>query len=79
MFYLFAEGQTATAEVYKVLEVMPDVLLWLPSKTLDQRRAGSRIWGENWLKGFFNKPCNHALFVRQNLNLEVRRLQNKIR
>uniref|UniRef100_A0A7S0RE07 Glycosyltransferase family 92 protein n=1 Tax=Pyramimonas obovata TaxID=1411642 RepID=A0A7S0RE07_9CHLO len=71
MFYLFAEEKTATPEVASVLETMPDVLLWKPSKALDQRRAGSRIWGESWLRGFFNKPCNHALFVRQNLNLEI--------
>mmetsp|Transcript_12967 Transcript_12967/g.24719 ORF Transcript_12967/g.24719 Transcript_12967/m.24719 type:complete len:502 (-) Transcript_12967:176-1681(-) len=70
-FYLFAEGKTASPEVSQVLMEMPDIHLFLPSEQLDISRAHSRIWNETWLRGFFNKPCNHALFVRQNLNLEI--------
>jgi hypothetical protein len=43
----------------------------LRSPELDESHANSRIWGEKWLAGFFNKPCNYELFVRQNLNLET--------
>lgn len=31
----------------------------------------SRIWNETWLAGFFYKPCNYELFVKQSLNMEM--------
>lgn len=31
----------------------------------------SRIWNETWLTGFFYKPCNYELFVKQSLNMEM--------
>ncbi|KAG1335042.1 Glycosyltransferase-like [Cocos nucifera] len=31
----------------------------------------SRIWNETWLSGFFYKPCNYELFVKQSLNMEM--------
>lgn len=31
----------------------------------------SRIWNETWLSGFFFKPCNYELFVKQSLNMEM--------
>ncbi|KAK3021334.1 hypothetical protein RJ639_047077 [Escallonia herrerae] len=30
-----------------------------------------RIWNETWLAGFFYKPCNYELFVKQSLNMEM--------
>ncbi|CAN1124726.1 Glycosyltransferase-like At3g57200 [Linum perenne] len=31
----------------------------------------SRVWNETWLSSFFYKPCNHELFVKQTLNMEM--------
>ncbi|RWW23780.1 hypothetical protein BHE74_00014777 [Ensete ventricosum] len=31
----------------------------------------SRVWNETWLSGFFYKPCNYELFVKQSLNMEM--------
>ena len=41
-------------------------------KKLEYWHAHSHIWHERWLAGFFNKPCNSELFVRQSLNMEGR-------
>jgi hypothetical protein len=41
---------------------LPDVFYCLGS---------SRIWNETWLSGFFYKPCNYELFVKQSLNMEM--------
>lgn len=38
---------------------------------LEHMKAHSRAWNESWLGAFFNKPCNHELFVMQTLNMEV--------
>lgn len=35
------------------------------------RLSCSRIWNETWLAGFFYKPCNYELFVKQSLNMEM--------
>jgi hypothetical protein len=35
------------------------------------RLTCSRIWNETWLAGFFYKPCNYELFVKQSLNMEM--------
>ncbi|XP_049406166.1 glycosyltransferase-like KOBITO 1 [Solanum stenotomum] len=29
------------------------------------------IWNETWLAGFFFQPCNHELFVKHTLNMEM--------
>ncbi|PKA61202.1 hypothetical protein AXF42_Ash006098 [Apostasia shenzhenica] len=38
---------------------------------LEEKQAKSRIWNETWLAGFFYKPCNYELFVKQSLNMEM--------
>ncbi|XBJ19195.1 hypothetical protein VPH35_010213 [Triticum aestivum] len=40
------------------------------TKELEEQQA-SRIWNETWLAGFFYKPCNHKLFLKQALNMEM--------
>ncbi|XBI37499.1 hypothetical protein VPH35_122793 [Triticum aestivum] len=40
------------------------------TKDLEEQQA-SRIWNETWLTGFFYKPCNHKLFLKQALNMEM--------
>lgn len=45
--------------------------VFLRTPELEAAHAASRIWREKWLASFFRKPCNYALFVRQNLNLET--------
>ncbi|EHA8589397.1 Glycosyltransferase-like KOBITO 1 [Cocos nucifera] len=41
------------------------------TKHLVEKQAQSRIWNETWLAGFFYKPCNYELFVKQSLNMEM--------
>ncbi|XBI60269.1 hypothetical protein VPH35_041219 [Triticum aestivum] len=40
------------------------------TKELEEQQA-SRIRNETWLAGFFYKPCNHKLFLKQALNMEM--------
>ncbi|XBI49304.1 hypothetical protein VPH35_112885 [Triticum aestivum] len=40
------------------------------TKEFEEQQA-SRIWNETWLAGFFYKPCNHKLFLKQALNMEM--------
>lgn len=70
-YYLFVEGQAGTPEAIATLRQEPGVTVIPNDETLQARHAGSRIWSESWLYAFFNKPCNHELFVRQSLNMEM--------
>lgn len=70
-YYLFVEGQASTPEAITALRAEPGVTVIAGDEDLQSRHANSRIWNENWLSAFFNKPCNHELFVRQSLNMEM--------
>ncbi|CAI0439819.1 unnamed protein product [Linum tenue] len=41
------------------------------TRELEVQQANSRVWNETWLASFFYKPCNHELFVKQSLNMEM--------
>jgi hypothetical protein len=71
IYYLFVEGQASTPEAMAALRAEPGVTVIPGDEDLKTRHANSRIWSENWLSAFFNKPCNHELFVRQSLNMEM--------
>ena len=43
------------------------------------RLTCSRIWNETWLAGFFYKPCNYELFVKQSLNMEMAIVMARVR
>ncbi|ESW21010.1 hypothetical protein PHAVU_005G033300 [Phaseolus vulgaris] len=70
-FFLFVEGKAASPEVSNVLESIPGVKVIYRTKQLEEQQAKSRIWNETWLAGFFYKPCNYELFVKQSLNMEM--------
>ncbi|MED6138672.1 Glycosyltransferase-like KOBITO 1 [Stylosanthes scabra] len=70
-FFLFVEGMAASPEVSKVLKSIPGVKVIYRTKELEEQQAKSRIWNETWLAGFFYKPCNYELFVKQSLNMEM--------
>ncbi|KAF7824646.1 glycosyltransferase-like KOBITO 1 [Senna tora] len=70
-FFLFVEGKAASPEVSKVLESIPGVKVIYRTRELEEQQAKSRIWNETWLSGFFYKPCNYELFVKQSLNMEM--------
>ncbi|KAL1346381.1 hypothetical protein HN51_020056 [Arachis hypogaea] len=70
-FFLFVEGKAASPEVSKVLKSIPGVKVVYRTKELEEQQAKSRIWNETWLAGFFYKPCNYELFVKQSLNMEM--------
>jgi len=70
-FLLFVEGRAAKPNVAGVLESIPGVKVVYRTKDLEEQQAGSRIWNETWLSGFFYKPCNYELFVKQSLNMEM--------
>ncbi|TYI98617.1 hypothetical protein E1A91_D01G227500v1 [Gossypium mustelinum] len=70
-FFLFVEGKAASPVVSKVLESIPGVEVIYRTKELEEQQAKSRIWNETWLAKFFYKPCNHELFVKQTLNMEM--------
>ncbi|XP_039122564.1 glycosyltransferase-like At2g41451 [Dioscorea cayenensis subsp. rotundata] len=70
-FYLFVEGKAAKPNVTVVLESIPGVKIIYRTKELEEKQARSRIWNETWLAGFFYKPCNYELFVKQSLNMEM--------
>lgn len=71
IFYLFVDGQAARADVQAQLALLPGVTVIPRNEELIERQAHSRIWNETWLAAFFHKPCNHELFVRQSLNMEI--------
>jgi hypothetical protein len=50
---------------------MQGVMVIHRTKELEDKQAKSRIWNETWLAGFFFKPCNYELFVKQSLNMEM--------
>uniref|UniRef100_A0ACD5WJ88 Uncharacterized protein n=1 Tax=Avena sativa TaxID=4498 RepID=A0ACD5WJ88_AVESA len=70
-FLLFVEGKAAKPTVAGVLESIPGVKVVYRTKELEEQQARSRIWNETWLAGFFYKPCNYELFVKQSLNMEM--------
>jgi hypothetical protein len=70
-FYLFVEGQAATPAAVAALRAERGVRVVERDAALLARHNASRIWGETWLSAFFNKPCNHELFVTQSLNMEA--------
>ncbi|TVU31481.1 hypothetical protein EJB05_23168 [Eragrostis curvula] len=70
-FLLFVEGKAAKPHVAGVLESIPGVKVVYRTKELEEQQARSRIWNETWLAGFFYKPCNYELFVKQSLNMEM--------
>jgi hypothetical protein len=71
LFYLFVEGQAGTLEAQAALRKEHGVTVIPNDSVLQERHSKSRIWNENWLSAFFNKPCNHELFVKQSLNMEM--------
>ncbi|TKY49648.1 Glycosyltransferase KOBITO 1 [Spatholobus suberectus] len=70
-FLLFVEGKAASPDVSNVLESIPGVKVIYRTRQLEEQQAKSRIWNETWLAGFFYKPCNYELFVKQSLNMEM--------
>ncbi|OIW11482.1 hypothetical protein TanjilG_26848 [Lupinus angustifolius] len=70
-FLLFVEGKAASADVSRVLESIPGVKVIYRTRELEEQQAKSRVWNETWLEDFFYKPCNHELFVKQSLNMEM--------
>ncbi|XP_008793104.3 glycosyltransferase-like At2g41451 [Phoenix dactylifera] len=70
-FLLFVEGKAAKSHSSAVLESIPGVKVIHRTKDLEEKQAQSRIWNETWLAGFFYKPCNYELFVKQSLNMEM--------
>ncbi|CAN0890503.1 Glycosyltransferase-like KOBITO 1 [Linum grandiflorum] len=84
-FLLFVEGKAASPTVSKVLETIPfcfsvflnmlsnlqGVKVIYRTRELEEQQANSRVWNETWLSSFFYKPCNHELFVKQTLNMEM--------
>ncbi|KAJ6850873.1 glycosyltransferase-like [Iris pallida] len=70
-FFLFVEGKAAKPNVSAVLESIPGVKVIYRTRDLEDKQAKSRIWNETWLAGFFYKPCNYELFVKQSLNMEM--------
>ncbi|XP_042480268.1 glycosyltransferase-like At2g41451 [Macadamia integrifolia] len=70
-FFLFVEGKAASPTVSRVLESIPGVKVIYRTRELEEQQARSRIWNETWLSSFFYKPCNHELFVKQSLNMEM--------
>ncbi|XP_006643956.3 glycosyltransferase-like KOBITO 1 [Oryza brachyantha] len=70
-FFLFVEGEAAKPAVTSVLESIRGVKVIYRTKELKEKQDRSRIWNETWLAGFFYKPCNYELFVKQSLNMEM--------
>lgn len=71
LFYLFTEGIAASEESIKILAEEPGVSVIPRDQNLTDIQSKSRAWTESWLSAFFNKPCNHELFVKQSLNMEI--------
>ena len=70
-FYLFTEGVANSPESIERLSAEPGVSVIPRDKNLTDAHARSHAWEEQWLTPFFNKPCNHELFVKQSLNMEI--------
>jgi hypothetical protein len=70
-FYLFTEGIAGMPESIERLTKEPGVSVIPKDKNLTDAHARSHAWEESWLSAFFNKPCNHELFVKQSLNMEI--------
>lgn len=70
-FYLFTNGQADHESARKELSKWAGVKVFGNSPKLEHMKAHSRAWNESWLGAFFNKPCNHELFVMQTLNMEI--------
>ncbi|KAJ4765600.1 glycosyltransferase-like protein [Rhynchospora pubera] len=70
-FFLFVEGEAAKPGASSVLESIRGVKVIYRTRELEEKQARSRIWNETWLSGFFYKPCNYELFVKQSLNMEM--------
>ncbi|KAK3159631.1 hypothetical protein QOZ80_1BG0049050 [Eleusine coracana subsp. coracana] len=70
-FILFVEGEAAKPAVTSVLESIQGVKIIYRTTELKEKQDRSRIWNETWLAGFFYKPCNYELFVKQSLNMEM--------
>ncbi|URE38418.1 hypothetical protein MUK42_17024 [Musa troglodytarum] len=60
-FLLFVEGKAAKPHVSAVLESIPGYKSYTEPEN----------WRRNKQKGFFYKPCNYELFVKQSLNMEM--------
>lgn len=71
LFYLFTEGIAGSEESIATLSKEPGVSIVPRDENLTAIQSKSRAWNENWLAAFFNKPCNHELFVKQSLNMEI--------
>ncbi len=71
LFYLFTEGVASSNESMEILSKEPGVSIVPRDDNLTAIQSTSRAWRENWLAAFFNKPCNHELFVKQSLNMEI--------
>ncbi|KAG8052741.1 hypothetical protein GUJ93_ZPchr0001g30278 [Zizania palustris] len=69
--YPFVEGEAAKPAVTSVLDSIRGVKIIFRTKELKEKQDRSRIWNETWLAGFFYKPCNYELFVKQSLNMEM--------
>jgi len=69
-FYIFTEGLAGTPESRARLQQEPGVKIVNRDEELTEKQSHSRAWKETWLAAFFNKPCNHELFVKQSLNME---------
>ncbi|TVU23050.1 hypothetical protein EJB05_32780 [Eragrostis curvula] len=70
-FILFVEGEASKPAVTSVLESIRGVKIIYRTQELKEKQDRSRIWNETWLAGFFYKPCNYELFVKQSLNMEM--------
>lgn len=71
LFYVFTEGIAGSEESIELLSNEPGVSVVPRDDNLTAIQSKSRAWSENWLAAFFNKPCNHELFVKQSLNMEI--------
>ncbi|GJT66772.1 hypothetical protein Tco_1018252 [Tanacetum coccineum] len=67
-FFLFVEGEYATAGVSKVLESIHGVKLVHRTKELEEEQDKSRMWNETPMSRYL---CNYELFVKQYLNTEM--------
>lgn len=70
-FYLFTDGQADHESARQELRKWAGVKVFGKDHKLEYIKAHSRAWNESWLGAFFNKPCNHELFVNQTLHMEV--------
>lgn len=80
-FYLYLDGRLASDDaVSRLNHWIPKANVKLIPRTLEFRdaSAGLRTWNESWLAPFFHLPCNSDLFVKQNLNLMVRKIRTTL-